>query len=70
VLRHGFHPSEAQQGVNSNRSSVHRQGRTPDFVYVHNQMAERPTPRQWINWAEEYYPVEDGKKLRKKSRRK
>ncbi len=29
VLCHGFHPSEAQQGVNSNRSSVHRQGRTP-----------------------------------------
>jgi hypothetical protein len=45
-------------------------GQADDFVYVHNQMAERPIPRQWIDWAEEYYPIEDGKKLRKKVRRK
>jgi RNA polymerase sigma-70 factor (ECF subfamily) len=34
VLRHGFHPSEAQQGVNSNRSSVHPQGRTPALPHL------------------------------------
>jgi hypothetical protein len=45
-------------------------GQADDFVYVHNQMAERPIPRQWINWSEEYFPIEDGKKLRKKTRRK
>jgi hypothetical protein len=44
-------------------------GRSDDFVFVHNQMAERPIPRQWINWDAEYFPVEDGKKLRKKIRR-
>jgi hypothetical protein len=45
-------------------------GQSDDFVFVHNQMAERPIPRQWINWDAEYFPIEDGKKLRKKIRRR
>jgi hypothetical protein len=44
-------------------------GESDDFVYVHNQMAERPIARGWFNWAEEYIPTDDGTKLKKKIRR-
>jgi hypothetical protein len=44
-------------------------GRTDDFVFVHNQMAERPIPRGWIKWDAEYFTIESGRKLRKKARR-
>jgi len=28
-----------------------------DLVYVHNQSADRPIPRGWARWREEYYPL-------------
>jgi hypothetical protein len=38
-------------------------GPPDDFIFVHNQAAERPIRRKWIKWVEEYLPVEDGKQL-------
>jgi hypothetical protein len=35
-----------------------------DFIFVHNQAAARPIERQWMNWVDEYMPVEGGKQLR------
>lgn len=44
-------------------------GQRDDFVCVHNQMAERPIPRRWIDWDAEYFPIEEGRKLQKRVRR-
>jgi hypothetical protein len=52
----------------SRRSVGNFLGQPDDLVFVHNQMATRPIQRQWIDWAEEYYPVEEGKKLIRKRR--
>jgi hypothetical protein len=40
-------------------------GQPDDFIFVHNQAAERPIERQWMNWVQEYVPVEGGKQLRR-----
>jgi hypothetical protein len=45
-------------------------GRADDLVFVHNQAARKPIPRRWIRWAEEFYPFDEGRKLRRKRRRK
>jgi hypothetical protein len=50
----------------SRRSIGNFLGQADDLVFVHNQMAARPIPRRWIDWAEEYFPVEDGKQLIRK----
>lgn len=44
-------------------------GQPHDLLYLHNQAAERPIPRRWFKWADEYYPSKDGAQLiRKQSR--
>jgi hypothetical protein len=53
----------------SRRSIGNFLGQADDLVFVHNQMATRPISRRWIDWAEEYFPVEDGKKLIRKCQR-
>jgi hypothetical protein len=44
-------------------------GNTDDLVYVHNQLAKRPLPKRWMNWQEELFPVDGGKKLRRIKRK-
>jgi hypothetical protein len=39
-------------------------GQADDFVYIHNQAAQKPIPRKWIRWVEEYAPIDQGKQLR------
>lgn len=41
-------------------------GQPHDLMYVHNQAAERPIPRRWFDWADEYYPNHDGTQLIRK----
>jgi hypothetical protein len=53
----------------SQRSTGNFLGNTDDLVYVHNQLAKRPLPKRWLNWAEEYFPVDGGKKLRRTKRK-
>jgi hypothetical protein len=44
-------------------------GQPHDLLYLHNQAAERPIPRHWLPWADEYFPSDDGVQLiRKQSR--
>jgi hypothetical protein len=40
-----------------------------DLLYLHNQAAERPIPRGWFDWANEYFPSDDGTKLIRKQNR-
>ena len=54
----------------SRRSTGNFLGQADDLVYVHNQVARKPIPRKWVRWAEEFYPIDGGKKLRAKKRRK
>jgi hypothetical protein len=54
----------------SRRSTGSFLGQADDLVYVHNQLARKPIPRKWMRWAEEFYPIDEGKKLRGKKRRK
>jgi hypothetical protein len=49
----------------SQRSTGNFLGQPDDLVFVHNQLAKRPLPKRWLNWAQEYYPVDGGKKLRR-----
>jgi hypothetical protein len=49
----------------SRRSTGNFLGNADDLVFVHNQLAKRPLPKRWLNWAEEYFPVDGGKKLRR-----
>jgi hypothetical protein len=53
----------------SHRSTGNFLSNTDDLVYVHNQLAKRPLPKRWLNWAEEYFPVDGGKKLRRIKRK-
>jgi hypothetical protein len=53
----------------SRRSIGNFLGQPDDFVYVHNQAAVRPIQREWMNWVEEFQPVEGGKQLRRLKRR-
>lgn len=53
----------------SRRSIGNFLGQPDDFMFVHNLAAARPIPRKWMNWVEEYQPVEDGKQLRLTKRR-
>jgi hypothetical protein len=39
-----------------------------DLVYVHNQRAERPVPRGWVRWREEYYSLIETDALRLRRR--
>jgi hypothetical protein len=52
----------------SRRSAGNFLGNTDDLVFVHNQLAKRPLPKRWLDWAEEYFPVDGGKKLRRRKR--
>jgi hypothetical protein len=54
----------------SRRSIGNFLGLPDDFIYVHNQVAARPIERRWINWDQEYVPVESGKQLRQLKHRK
>jgi hypothetical protein len=54
----------------SRRSPGNFLGQADDLVYVHNQVARKPIPRKWVRWAEEFYPIDEGKKLRARKRRK
>jgi hypothetical protein len=49
----------------SHRSTGNFLGNTDDLVYVHNQLAKRPIAKRWLNWKEEHFPVDAGKKLRR-----
>jgi hypothetical protein len=49
----------------SHRSTGNFLGNTDDLVYVHNQLAKRPIAKGWLNWKQEYFPVDGGKKLRR-----
>lgn len=53
----------------SRRSTGNFLGQADDLVYVHNQVARKPIPRKWARWAEEFYPIDEGKKLRRRKRR-
>jgi hypothetical protein len=53
----------------SRRSTGNFLGNTDDLVFVHNQLAKRPLPKRWLNWSEEYFPVDGGKKLRRINRK-
>jgi hypothetical protein len=53
----------------SHRSTGNFLCNTDDLVYVHNQLAKRPLPKRWLNWAEEYFPVDGGTKLRRTKRK-
>jgi hypothetical protein len=53
----------------SRRSTGNFLGNTDDLVYVHNQLAKRPLPKRWMNWQEELFPVDGGKKLRRIKRK-
>jgi hypothetical protein len=44
-------------------------GQPHDLLYLHNQAAERPIPRRWFDWANEYFPSDDGKQLIRKQNR-
>lgn len=44
-------------------------GQPHDLMYVHNQAAERPIPRRWFDWADEYYPSHDRTQLIRKQNR-
>lgn len=39
-----------------------------DLVYVHNQRADRPIPRGWVRWTEEYYPLAGTNTLHRRRR--
>lgn len=53
----------------SRRSTGNFLGQADDLVYVHNQIARKPIPRKWVRWAEEFYPIDEGKRLRMRRRR-
>jgi len=48
----------------SRRSTGNFLGNADDLIFVHNQLAKRPLAKRWLNWVEEYFPVDDGNKLR------
>jgi hypothetical protein len=52
----------------SRRSTGNFLNNPDDLVFVHNQRAKRPLAKGWLDWAEEYYPVDNGKKLRRRKR--
>ena len=54
----------------SRRSTGNFLGQADALVYVHNQVARKPIPRKWVRWAEEFYSIDEGKKLRARKRRK
>jgi len=41
-------------------------GQFHDLLYLHNQAAERPIPRRWFKWADEYFSSDDGTQLIRK----
>lgn len=49
----------------SHRSTGNFLGNSNDLVFVQNQLSKRPLPRRWLDWSEEYWPVDGGKKLRR-----
>jgi hypothetical protein len=51
------------------RSIGNFMGQSHDLLYLHNQVAERPIPRRWFNWADQYFSSDDGTQLiRRQSR--
>jgi hypothetical protein len=73
VLRGAFQ-HEYFSGVSgliwSHRSIGNFLGQPDDFVFVHNQTAQKPLPRKWIKWLEEYFLINEGRQLKIKKRRK
>jgi hypothetical protein len=51
------------------RSIGNFMGRSHDLLYLHNQAAERPIPRRWFNWADQYFSSGDGMQLIRRQRR-
>lgn len=51
------------------RSLGNFMGQPHDLTYVHNHGAERPIPRKWFDWAEEYAPNADGTELKRRLNR-
>src|SRR5262249_9170127 len=49
----------------SKRSTGNFLGKENDLVFVHNQLAKRPLPRRWLNWSEEFFSLDNGRKLRR-----
>jgi hypothetical protein len=49
----------------SRRSIGNFLGQPDDFIFVHHQAAARPIQREWMNWVEEFQPVEGDKQLRR-----
>jgi hypothetical protein len=47
----------------SQRSIGNFMGQSNDLLYLHNQAAERPIPRRWFNWADQYFSSNDGTQL-------
>ena len=54
----------------SRRSIGNFLGQADDLVFVHNQVARKPIPRKWFRWDEQFYPIDNGTKLRMKKRRR
>jgi hypothetical protein len=60
IDRTAFHGEQYRDisGIIWSRSSIGNfSALRHDLVYVHNQRAERPIPRGWMRWQEEYYPL-------------
>jgi len=60
IDRNAFHGDQYRDisGVIWSRSSIGNFSTAQhDLVYVHNQRANRPIPRGWMRWREEYYPL-------------
>jgi hypothetical protein len=51
------------------RSIGNFKGRAHDLLYLHNQAAERPIPRRWFNWADQYFSSDDRTQLIRKHSR-
>jgi hypothetical protein len=45
------------------RSIGNFMGQSHDLLYLHNQVAERPIPRRWFNWADQYFSSDNGTQL-------
>ena len=51
------------------RSIGNFMGQPHDLLYLHNQAAERPIPRRWFNWADEYFSSDDRTRLIRRQNR-
>jgi hypothetical protein len=72
IIRTAFH-SDDHKSISglvwSLRSIGNFKGQPHDLLYLHNQAAERPIPRRWFNWADQYFSNDNGTELIRKQRR-